>query len=190
MRGLAPTAGSSTFVIRSCLRGCQRRDARSIFFLHYARGHLCTKNKKHQGTNKSNVHSTVAVDSKLTTDTFSTCLTLFFRFPRRRARMCAAVRENSREAARESDFRFSAPTDIFSLREKNRKEGGRFSNKQKAPVQTEGERAGHRPGAAAGGGERVASHSVAARSQSGTFLARLRLLPAPHCAAHRAVASY
>lgn len=31
--------------------------------------------QKHQGTNMSNAHFTVGVNSKLTIDTFSTCLT-------------------------------------------------------------------------------------------------------------------
>lgn len=71
VRGFAPTAGSPTFVIGSCLCGCQLYKLQSFLPL------LCSEPsmQKHQGTNMSSVHLTVAANSKPTIDTFSTCLT-------------------------------------------------------------------------------------------------------------------
>ncbi len=66
------TTGSPTFVISSCLCGCQLYKNMQHFVPL-----LCSEPsmRKHKGTNMSNVHFTVAINSKPTIDKFSTCLT-------------------------------------------------------------------------------------------------------------------
>lgn len=68
VQGFIPTTGSPTYVISSCLYGCQLYKTHSNVFLYSE-----PSKQKHQG--KKHVYFIAAVNRKPTIDTFSTCLT-------------------------------------------------------------------------------------------------------------------